>query len=172
MDAHVRALRRATTMSDVDYDRLLILPPTAGPPPTIVDAIVSNPQSFHREAAWQGHCAVCGRTDDFWHAHQVVYQQHLRDLHVVAYDTRGALRLCIRDPTGRRAGDCHHAHHDGSRRVKGSELTDDNLAHVLWAHGGDHDRAAAYLQRYYDAPDAARLLATRVGATRADRRAA
>lgn len=155
-------------MSDaVDVDQLLTYRPT-GPAPTFVARIISHPRSFHNEAAHQGRCAVCGRTDDYWHAHHVVYQKHLRRLHVVEYDTRGALRLCIRDPTGEHAGDCHHAHHQGQRRVTGAELTDDNLAHLVWAHGDDRARAAAYLQTYYDAPDADQLLALRVPAAGVD----
>lgn len=155
-------------MSDVDYDRLLILPPPPpGRPPTfLAGRIVSNPRSFHNEAAWQGRCAVCGRDDGHWHAHHVVYQQHLRALGLPEYDTRGALRLCIRDPAGRANGDCHFAHHHGQRRVKASELTVDNLAHLLWAHGG-LDGAAAYLARYYDAPDAMAVLAPHLPTQRA-----
>jgi len=163
----MRALQRAAPVSDVDYDRLLILPPPAGQSPTFASgSVVSSPRSFHNEAAWQPACAVCGRQDSFWHAHHVVYQQHLRARRLPEYDTRGALRLCVRDPAGRAAGDCHFAHHQGQRRVKASELTDDNLAHLLWAMGG-LDPAAAYLGRYYDAPDAPAVLAQRLPDLRA-----
>lgn len=58
-------------------------------------AVVSNPRSFHLEAAWQRCCQAprCDRTGRF-HAHHVVPKQLLRRLHLPQYDTRGALRVC------------------------------------------------------------------------------
>jgi hypothetical protein len=119
--------------------------------------VISHPLSFHNEAAYQGKCAVCGRQDGPWHAHHVVYQQHLRRAGWPEYDTRLALRVCDFDPAQPDREHCHHNHHHGTRRIKGEELTADSLAAMVDALGPG--AAEVYLARYYDAPDAAAVLA-------------
>lgn len=99
----------------------------------------TNKESFKNEARWQSDCAVCEKVGGSFHAHHVIYEQHLRDRGLPKWDTRNARRVCP-EP-------CHELHHRGRRRIQTKNLTDDNIAyafHVLGAYAAD------YLRRYYD----------------------
>lgn len=108
---------------------------------------ICNPGSFHAEARYQGLCAVCGKGGAF-HAHHVVDKNKLRKWGLsgnALYDTRNALRLCQEMGSVERR--CHFQHENCMRRVKTTELTDDNIRYafeILGAHAAD------YLRREYD----------------------
>lgn len=109
---------------------------------------VSNSSSFHLEARSQRVCAVCQKATVF-EAHHVVEKQELRRRGEPKFDTRNALRLC-KPLHGK---NCHSRHTTGTRRVKVSELTVDNLDYafeVLGAYAYD------YLRSFY-ADDDGRL---------------
>jgi hypothetical protein len=101
--------------------------------------IISNPASFREEARHQGCCAVCGSGGGF-HAHHVISRNWLRRNHFPEYDTRGALRLCVR---------CHfqfeHAG-PGKVQVEVRHLTLQNLCYVREIMG---EATIDFLRREY-----------------------
>lgn len=109
---------------------------------------ICNHKSFWNEARFQRACAVCGTTRGTWDAHHVVYKQTLRDLYGLRddglYDSANALRLC----------NLHHSrHHQRSRPVKTTELTELSIRYAFHVMGA---YAADWLRAYYDdsEPDA------------------
>lgn len=102
---------------------------------------ICNPESFRLEAKSQRVCAVTGQPGNFL-AHHVVYEQDLKRRLGLSgnqlYDTRNARRI------SKRAHDNHHAAH---RRIKTTELTDDNIEYAIEKLG---IYAYDYLRRKYD----------------------
>lgn len=107
-----------------------------------------TPEDFHRAAALQRVCAVCGKAKgrpDYrgrtWHAHHVVAREWLKRNHKLQWTPANALRLCT---------DCHMGHETGGPgkvEIELSMLTDDNIAYVeeIMGAGPAYD----YLKRYY-----------------------
>lgn len=109
---------------------------------------ICNRVSFHEEAQYQLVCAACQKPGPF-HAHHVIYEGILqRELGLSGRwldDTRNALRLCTE-----LVGNCHMRHHWAFRKVKTTELTDDNIE---YAFEKLQARAADWLRQYYDDSD-------------------
>ena len=86
--------------------------------------IASSPASFWLQARSQRVCAACGSAAHF-HPHPVVPQQRLRRLRQPLWDTRNALRLCVR---------CHMQFEWGGPRkveVPITVWTDDNVCYTF-----------------------------------------
>lgn len=96
------------------------------------------------EARSQGVCAVCGKGGPF-EAHHVLERQELSRRGLPEFDTRGALRLCKEA-----VGNCHSRHTTATRRVKFSELTEENISYAFEALG---PFAIDYLTRRYEVDD-------------------
>lgn len=76
-----------------------------------------------------------------WNAHHVIYAQHVRrEDPALEWDPANAMRLCA---------DCHARHHSGAERLPVDVLPPAALEFARLLFGGQ--RAAAYLDRYYDA---------------------
>jgi 5-methylcytosine-specific restriction endonuclease McrA len=91
-----------------------------------------------KEAALYGRCAACG---EFPHplrtaAHHVVYRQHVPV--EMAWDPRNSMPL---------HDDCHERHHNASRRIPLSALSEENLEFASEVLG---EAAPYYLERRYD----------------------
>jgi hypothetical protein len=93
---------------------------------------------FREAARKQRCCVMCGRGRSDWHPHHVVYKQHLRTQGKPLYDARNSMRLCI---------NCHAAHHDRSKVVPLSKLTDEHLAYAFEVLGA---AAHYYLSQRYE----------------------
>lgn len=97
--------------------------------------------SFRDEARFQRVCAVC-RNGGPYQAHHVVTEQVLRSRYAIrgrdAYNTFNVLRVCQR---------CHGRHHSRFRKIRTTELRDENLAYAFNVMGL---YAAQWLRRYYD----------------------
>jgi hypothetical protein len=108
----------------------------------IEERAISNKASFRAEAAFQRCCQnpACKKPSAAWHPHHVIYEQELRGRGLPLYDTRNALRLCIR---------CHGDHH-GIRPVPLTCLRDCNIAYAFKVLGGS---ASYYLKRHYAGED-------------------
>lgn len=104
----------------------------------------SNAASFHAEAASQVVCAVCRRGGGF-HAHHVIAKQYLKREGLPLWDTRNALRLCVRDHF-----QFEHAG-PGKIDIEMAWLTDENICYAFEALGTDY--APIYLMRHYTGHD-------------------
>ena len=105
--------------------------------------VISNPKSFWEEARYQQVCARCEKGGQF-HAHHVVAQNWLKQRHLPEYDTRNALRLCVR---------CHMQFEwagPGKIQVETRQLTQDNICYIFAIMAG---AGVDYLQREYTGAD-------------------
>lgn len=102
----------------------------------------ANRRAFH-EAAWkQRVCQVCGKGGAY-QTHHVVEKQHIKQegRREYLWDTRNAFRICH---------DCHGQHTVRARKIKLTELTDENYEFAFFFWG---QRAGSYLRRHYDGDD-------------------
>lgn len=113
---------------------------------TGTDYAISNKQSFHNEARSQHKCAVCGEEKAPWQAHHVVAKSLLKREGKPQYDTRNALRVC-RMGVGK---NCHGRHEHSVRKIRTSELTQDNIDYAFYLLGA---YAFDYLSAHYDVDD-------------------
>lgn len=106
-------------------------------------------EGFRETARLQRCCAVCG-TMGAWQAHHVVSRQQLKKAGEGwrEWDERNALRLCVVPVS--EGSNCHYQHENAVRRVRVSELTQENIDFAFEALG---DFAFDYLQRYYRCDD-------------------
>jgi 5-methylcytosine-specific restriction endonuclease McrA len=98
-------------------------------------------ESFKREALTQGRCQNCGSTTWQWHAHHVVYEQHLNDIGAAVWDNRNSMRLCE---------DCHRRHHNRSAVIPLLKLRAVTIAYAFEVLGL---RAYSYLSEKYAGED-------------------
>jgi hypothetical protein len=56
------------------------------------------------------------------HSHHIFYEAELRDRGLPRYDQANLMALCL---------DCHFNHHNGSRRISLTLLTDENLDYAF-----------------------------------------
>jgi hypothetical protein len=80
-------------------------------------------------------CRACGSREGRFHAHHVIYRQHIDE--AVRWDARNAMAVCA---------DCHERHHNASRRIPLSRLSSTHLEFAREVLG---DYADDYLARYY-----------------------
>lgn len=90
-------------------------------------AVISNPASFRLEAEFQRVCAVCEKPGP-WQPHHVIPKQWLDKHGFPLWNTRNALRLCVR---------CHMQYEHSGRQVVVPEakLTDLNVCYVFETMG-------------------------------------
>lgn len=96
---------------------------------------------FRQAAGAQRCCQMCGKGGSDWHPHHVVYAQHLKLHGHPIYDTRNAMRLCIR---------CHQRHHNRSAVIPLTKLLD---CHYQYAFEKLGLAARYYLEQRYDGED-------------------
>lgn len=105
------------------------------------DAEVQAHQAFVEAAARQRCCQMCGKTGTYWHPHHVVYEQHLKGAGQPVYDERNVMRLCI---------DCHASHHNRSKVIPLTKLSDTHIEYAFVALGLG---AEFYLEQRYEGED-------------------
>lgn len=119
---------------------------------------LDNPTSFWEEALYQRFCAGCGRElkIEESEAHHVVREQDCRRAGAPLHHCDDVLLICI--SPGRVALGCHERHHQRTRVLPTSVLTDRNVAFAArWLQPAG---AVEYLRRHYDdSAGDARLLA-------------
>lgn len=94
--------------------------------------------SFKAESRWQV-CAQCGLRRP-WHAHHVVYEQHVRALNrTLIFHPDNSLRLCI-EP-------CHPQQHNRVKVLDVAQLRTENIDFAVRLMG--RDPAIVYFGRYY-----------------------
>jgi cytochrome c553 len=98
-------------------------------------------RAFVEAARRQRCCAMCGKAGSDWHPHHVVYEQHLVAAGQPRWDPRNAMRVCV---------ECHASHHNRSRVIPLSKLTDTHIEYAFEALGAS---AAYYLSKRYDGED-------------------
>ena len=96
---------------------------------------------FREAAAEQLCCQMCGKTGSGWQPHHVVYEQHLKNVGAPVYDTRNAMRLCLK---------CHAAHHGRSVVIPLQVLT---ITHIEYAFAKLGPAAYDYLHQRYAGDD-------------------
>lgn len=96
---------------------------------------------FRESARLQRSCQSCGATRVPWSAHHAVYLQHVRRAGGSAWARDNALRLC---------DDCHNGHHNRSRPVRATALTQANIDYAFDLLG---QAAYDYLRRRYAGDD-------------------
>lgn len=111
---------------------------------------MSNPASFHSEARYQGKCQHpdCEEPLTYhWHAHHVVYRQHVEAHGGNVWDTRNAMRLCNRLPH-----DCHRTkHHNRKAPVPMSVVRDETIEFAVEVMGPG--RTINFFERFYASAD-------------------
>lgn len=104
--------------------------------------------AFWEEGRWQASCAVrdCPDKPGSWDVHHVCYAQHVRAIDPSQVDDpRNSLRVTN---GGFKLGGCHGRHHGRQRKIKVSELRDDNIVFAIELMG--RGPAQNYFERYYD----------------------
>lgn len=99
------------------------------------------PAQDFRKATVRGWCAADDCLNQPTDPHHVVYAQHLRRHGLPQWDVRDGLPLCR---------PCHEAHHNGSKRLPLTALTDSNLEFAFEQLGA---YAWDYLNRRYTGAD-------------------
>lgn len=113
--------------------------------------LIANKGSFRSEARYQGRCQhpACKTPNAAWQPHHVIYAQHIREINAaVEYDTRDAMRLCLR---------CHGRQHNRKAPVPTTAIRCETIEFAVELMGAG--RALGYFERYYDtSQDDARLI--------------
>ena len=108
---------------------------------TGVEIAMANKLLFKDAARDQRICQAPGcRNAREFHAHHVIYEQHLRVRGLPPYSTPNALRLCP---------ECHELHHKRRKIIPVVALLDRNIEYAFVALG---PAAFDYLERYYAGP--------------------
>lgn len=116
--------------------------------------MVSNPQSFRAEAAYQIACLACGAIGKPFHAHHVVDKAELKSWGIPEadrYDTRLAARLCSPGAPN----NCHLQFENRRVVIPLTALSDDHIE-AAFEHAERHGlatRAYEYLKREYSGDD-------------------
>jgi hypothetical protein len=98
-------------------------------------------QGFHDEAKSQRCCQMCGTTRWPWHAHHVVYEQHLKKAGAAIWCNSNSMRLCE---------DCHRRHHNRSQVIPLAKLHDQHITYAFDVLGLAAD---FYLKQRYAGED-------------------